>query len=100
MRWMATPNSAACQGRHLPACQPRPAACLCDCALCLPPALQIGTNERNLLIVTRMFAVPMAALACVIAALTYNPGGGRLPAAAAPASNSGVMLLEIPLRLP
>lgn len=46
--------------------------------LCHPPLLpqvpKFGTTDRNLLLVARIFAIPMTGLACMTAALAYNPG--------------------------
>lgn len=33
-----------------------------------------GTSDDNLLLVSRLFIIPMCAIACVVAALAYNPG--------------------------
>jgi hypothetical protein len=33
-----------------------------------------GTGDDSLLLVARAFVVPMCAIACVVAAFSYNPG--------------------------
>lgn len=35
---------------------------------------KIGTQDKNLLMVARIFAIPMTGLACMTATLAYNPG--------------------------
>jgi hypothetical protein len=35
---------------------------------------KIGATDKNLLLVVRIFAIPMTGLACMVAALAYNPG--------------------------
>lgn len=35
---------------------------------------KIGATDANLLMVVRIFAIPMTGLACLVAALAYNPG--------------------------
>jgi Na+/proline symporter len=35
---------------------------------------RIGATDKNLLLVVRIFAIPMTGLACLVAALAYNPG--------------------------
>lgn len=35
---------------------------------------RFGTTDKNLLLVARVFAIPMTGLACMVAALAYNPG--------------------------
>lgn len=35
---------------------------------------KIGATDANLLMVVRIFAIPMTGLACMVAALAYNPG--------------------------
>jgi hypothetical protein len=35
---------------------------------------KVGTQDKNLLMVARIFAIPMTGLACMTATLAYNPG--------------------------
>jgi Na+(H+)/acetate symporter ActP len=35
---------------------------------------KIGATDKSLLLVARLFAIPMTGLACMVAALAYNPG--------------------------
>jgi Na+(H+)/acetate symporter ActP len=35
---------------------------------------KIGATDKNLLLIARLFAIPMTGLACMVAVLAYNPG--------------------------
>lgn len=35
---------------------------------------KIGATDKNLLLIVRIFTVPMTALACMVAVLAYDPG--------------------------